>query len=661
MMGGPAYAQEPPPTGENPVQPEIVVTGQGLPETPASPAYDTVVLTREQLTSSASGRIEDALSSLAGFQQFRRSDSRSANPSAQGVTLRALGGNATSRALVLLDGVPMTDPFFGYIPLSAIAPERLASARITRGGGSGPFGAGALAGTIELTSADAQMLAPVSSHFLMDNRGETEASATLALRLGTGFAMLSGRWDRGAGFWTTPRDQRTAASARARYDSWSMQWRAVAPIADRLELQASGLVFDDRRQLRFKGADSASQGQDASIRLVNHGAWAFDALAYVQARNFRNIVISSTRFRPVLDQRNTPATGAGAKFELRPPVGGNHVFRVGADYRRSWGKLHEDAISAFSGAVTERRSAGGTNTDLGLFIEDDWTSGPLTLTAGMRADRYTIRGGYYIARSAKGQSLRENLYPDRSGWEGSMRGGALVRLGSAVTLRSAAYNGLRLPTLNELYRPFVVFPVITMANPALRNERLEGYEAGIDYRQGGIALSLTAFDNRVKDAIANVTIAKNLRQRQNIDAIQAQGVEASARLARGTVSFDGSLAYTDAVAHGSGAAAQLNGMRPAQTPQWMASGTLGWAPRPDWRLALTARYIGRQFEDDLQSEVLPSAITLGAYAQIPLGAKLTLVLRGENLSDSTIITRNQGGAVDLGVPRTVWIGVKFGS
>jgi outer membrane receptor protein involved in Fe transport len=85
------------------------------------------------------------LRGVAGFQQFRRSDSHSSNPSAQGVTLRALGGNATSRALVLLDGVPLADPFFGYIPLSAIAPETLGTVRVTRGGGSGPFGAGALA------------------------------------------------------------------------------------------------------------------------------------------------------------------------------------------------------------------------------------------------------------------------------------------------------------------------------------------------------------------------------------------------------------------------------------------------------------------------------------------------------------------------------------
>ena len=83
VVGGtsaPALSQEP--TGE------IVVTGRGLDAPPSAPAYATIELERETITSSASGRIEDVLSNVAGFQQFRRSDSRSANPPAQGVTLR---------------------------------------------------------------------------------------------------------------------------------------------------------------------------------------------------------------------------------------------------------------------------------------------------------------------------------------------------------------------------------------------------------------------------------------------------------------------------------------------------------------------------------------------------------------------------------------------
>ena len=117
--------------------PAIIVTGRGLPPPPGTPAYGSVVIGRERLMDSASGRIETVLGDVAGFQQFRRSDSRSANPSAQGVTLRALGGNASSRTLMLLDGVPLADPFFGYIPFGALAPERLSVVRVTRGGGSG--------------------------------------------------------------------------------------------------------------------------------------------------------------------------------------------------------------------------------------------------------------------------------------------------------------------------------------------------------------------------------------------------------------------------------------------------------------------------------------------------------------------------------------------
>ncbi|HCJ80950.1 MAG TPA: hypothetical protein DHV50_05505, partial [Erythrobacter sp.] len=61
-----------------------------------------------------------------------------------------------------------------------------------------------------------------------------------------------------------------------------------------------------------------------------------------------------------------------------------------------------------------------------------------------------------------------------------------------------------------------------------------------------------------------------------------------------------------------------------------------------------------------ETNILPAATTLDAYAQIPLLRDVALVLRGENLTDETIITRNQSGSIDLGVPRTVWAGVKIG-
>lgn len=638
----------------------IIVTGRGLEDTPATPAYDVQEIGRERMTASSSGRIEDVLSQVAGFQQFRRSDSRSSNPSAQGVTLRALGGNATSRALVLLDGVPMADPFFGYIPLSALAPERLALVRVTRGGGSGAFGSGAVAGTIEMISADADTIGLAGGSALVNNRGETELSGALAPKLGQGFAVISGRWDQGQGFWSTPDDQRVPASVRAKYDSWSASLRTVAPLNDTVELQARVMAYDDERTLRFDGADTTTSGQDASIRLVGRGDWQFDVLGYVQARDFSNVVISSSSFRKVLDQRRTPSTGIGGKLELRPPVGEAHVLRIGADWRHATGQMQEAPYSAVTGLATARRWAGGRNDDIGLFIEDDWTIGNLVLTGGFRADRWSIRDGYFREVDADGSLQIDDRFPNRSGWDTGLRGGAVWNAGGGLSLRGAAYTGTRLPTLNELYRPFSVFPVRTLANAALKNEELRGFELGMNFTPSEhVTFSLTAFDNKVKNAIANVTIGQNLRQRRNVDAVRSQGVELTTGLHFGQFSFDGSLALTDAEVEGSGLSADLDGMRPAQTPKIAATGTLAWRPKERWLLSATLRHIGAQFEDDLETEKLPAATTLDAYAEFPIIGPFSLVLRGENLTDENIVTRSQDGSIDLGVPLTVWAGVKL--
>ncbi|WP_374549966.1 TonB-dependent receptor [Sphingobium yanoikuyae] len=656
-LPGVAAAQAPDVTADEAAS--IVVTGTGLSLPPGTPAYGSVVIDRDRLEDAASGRIESVLADVAGFQQFRRSDSRASNPSNQGATLRALGGNASSRTLVLLDGVPVADPFFGYIPFSALVPDRLALVRVTRGGGSGAFGAGAVAGTIELASATRDQMPHFGASAYYGSRDATELSASIAPDLGSGYVSLSGRWDRGDGFQTTPKDQRVAATVPAAYDSWSTNLRAVAPIDATSEIQFRGTLFQDNRTLRFAGADSMSQGQDASIRYISRGRWQVDALAYLQARNFSNIVISSTSFRKSLDQRNTPSTGIGGKIELRPPVGEDHVLRIGMDTRFATGDMYEDAYNAglATNPLTSRRHAGGDQISSGIFAEDDWTIGKLVLTGGIRADRWSIRNGFYKAVSAAGAVTQDSSYANRSDWEFSGRAGALYHVSDAVALRGAAYSGFRLPTLNELYRPFVVFPITTQANAALKPEKLKGVEGGIDLNPAsGVQLSATLFYNRLDDAIANVTIDSVTRKRQNVNAIVAKGVEltASAQLPA-NFSLLASYAYSHSKVDAPGMA--FDGFAPAQVPRHSASATLAWAPKAGPELSATMRYTAKQYEDDLQSDVLPDALTLDAIARLPIGHGISLVARGENLFDEDVVTRNAGGSIDLGTPRTLWIGV----
>ena len=50
---------------------------------------------------------------------------------------------------------------------------------------------------------------------------------------------------------------------------------------------------------------------------------------------------------------------------------------------------------------------------------------------------------------------------------------------------------------------------------------------------------------------------------------------------------------------------------------------------------------------------------LDAVARLPVGHGVTVVARGENLFEETVVTRNAGGSIDLGTPRTLWIGLSF--
>src|SRR3977135_1579545 len=104
-----------PQTAPPPVSDTIVVTATQtktrLADTPAS----VVVIDSKTLATTAAATTDDALRQVTRFTLFRRSGSRSANPTSQGVSLRGIGASGASRALVLDDGIPFSDPFGGWV------------------------------------------------------------------------------------------------------------------------------------------------------------------------------------------------------------------------------------------------------------------------------------------------------------------------------------------------------------------------------------------------------------------------------------------------------------------------------------------------------------------------------------------------------------------
>ena len=668
-LATPALAQEAP----------IVVVGSGLAQRPGDKAFDVVAIAPERIAESASNRLESVLADVAGLQQFRRSDSRSANPTSQGISLRGIGGNASSRALLVLDGVPQADPFGGWVAFPAYATDRLGLVRVTRGGGSGYFGPGALAGTVELESLAAAEQPGVAASAAYGSRASIDAQASAALRRGAGFATLSAAYARGDGFVPTVRESRGPADRPAPYEQASGAVRAVVAVDPTTEVQASIAAFTDRRERGTAFTANRSEGADASLRLVGRGRWGFSALAYLQTRafasEFASVNAARTAATQTLDQYNTPATGTGARIEIVPPLGTGLDLRLGADWRRTEGRTQE-RYTYVNAAPTRLRRAGGETRTVGAFADASAETGALTLTLGGRVDRWRIANGFLRETPiAGGAALTDARFETREGTEWTGRAGAAFTPVEAVTLRASGYRGWRLPTLNELYRPFRVGTDAVAANAALAPERLVGVDGGVTLTFiPGASLAATLFWNRLDDAIANVTAGRGpgtfpgvgfvaaggtYRVRRNLDAIRSHGLEIDARWEAGPVFAQGSWSHVDPRVEASGAAAALDGLRPAQTPRDLISATLGWR-KGGMVVSGTLRHTARQFDDDQNSRSLAPATTADAYLALPITTAIAIEARAENLFDERVEAGVAGNAiVERATPRTLWIGLRL--
>src|SRR5947199_47088 len=137
--------QTSPPASSETIVVTATQTKTRLSDTPAS----VVVITRDAMQTTAASTTDDALRQVPGFTLFRRSGSRSANPTSQGVSLRGVGASGASRALVLDDGIPLNDPFGGWIYWGRVPRVAIDRIEVVRGGASDLYGNGAMSGVVQ--------------------------------------------------------------------------------------------------------------------------------------------------------------------------------------------------------------------------------------------------------------------------------------------------------------------------------------------------------------------------------------------------------------------------------------------------------------------------------------------------------------------------------
>jgi outer membrane receptor protein involved in Fe transport len=519
-------------------------------------------------------------------------------------------------------------------------------------------------------------LNPVDARVAIGGRRSRDARGSITIKGGSTFVTASSAVATGDGFIPIVAGQRGPVDHAAPYRQVSGAVRLVTALGPMAELQANVSAFDDQRNRGVDNSDNRGRGVDGSLRLVGKGPLRWSLLGYGQKRRFasQSAAINPARTTSTLsnDQYAVPSNGWGARADV-VPLSGDFELRVGGDLRAVRGETRE-FYQYVAGTATRRRVAGGRALTMGGFADATLTRGALTANLSGRLDHWSIRRGRLFEQTLAGSVLTDTAFADRDGWQPTGRAALAYRAGGSLTLRAAAYRGWRLPTLNELYRPFRVGADATAANAALAPETSTGAEVGADWNLSPDArATLTLFTGRLHNAIANVTIARgpgvfpgvgfvsaagSYRRRENLDAITTRGAELGFDLRHSPWDVHLSYGYVDAHVEDNGAGRALDGLRPAQTPEHQASMTIGWTAPREERLSLTAREISSQYEDDLNQRTLKPAFTIDATALTPVGRHFVLGLRGENLLDKRVDAAiSSDGTVERALPRTLWLEV----
>ena len=627
-----------------PLKETVVVTPGRTSTRLGDTSASVAVVSSDELSQTAALRLDDALRQVAGFQLFRRSGSRTANPTTQGVSLRGTGASGASRALVLADGIPLNDPFGGWIYWGRVPRESVDQVEVLRGGASYLYGATALSGVVNVISR-APDSPVVSAELSYGNEQTPSGSFFGSAGRGKWTASLGAEISKTDGYIIVDKDERGAIDtpAGSRYSTANL--KLERQLGDSNSVFVRGEIFGESRTngtpLQTNRTHLRQLSAGGHFGNTDWGNLSFSAYGGTQLFDQNFSAISADRNSETLTRvQRVPSHALGGMFQWSRGVGAHHTVVAGLDARDVRGSSDEQAF--VRGRLLPVVSMGGEERTIGAFAEDFFRVNPkLLVTAGARVDR--DRG--------------ENAF--------SPQVSLLYTPSDHVSLNAVFTRAFRPATLNELFRTFRVGNVITLANENLRAERQTGGEGGARFYLFNQRLDsrVTVFWTEIARPIANVTLSVTpaliTRQRQNLGRTRSRGVEfeTEARLSRGWT-LSGGYLLADATVLEFPANPALEGLRIPQVPKHQVTFQARYTNPSRVTFGVQARAGSEQFDDDQNRLSLGRYFTIDAFASHPVTRKFDVFIAAENLLNQRYLT-GRTPVSTIGPPILVRIGIRF--
>ncbi|MDR3472290.1 MAG: TonB-dependent receptor [Devosia sp.] len=660
---------------------EVIVTASRTTERLKDVPASVSVVSAAQIKDTPAQGLDDTLRLIPGMN-LTMIGPDVGHPTAYNEGMRGLPTTET-RFLVLMDGVPVNDPFFGYIQWNRIPLDNIDRVEIVRGGGSPLWGNTAMGGVVNVITR-----APTSNELDVDaaggSYGSYRTSAYGAYRVSDQFALsLNAAFSGTAGYQTTPASWTSYGSTTLRspvYTPTSFNARNVGARADfeptsdltgffvfnyhsNDQVLSTPIGLDSQQTFTYSGQVKKTFGNGGSLT-----ATAFHDDSHFVTNN-PHLLSFTTEYNS--NVHTTPVTDTGGSLTWSqdlPTI--LKSYSLGVDVHQISGNDYANYYLPSGALAVPTIVGGGKQLFVGGFAQVRLEPiKRLEIVGSVRYQYYRSYDGIDTFPPAIG------AIPASSKTSTDPRVNVRYALTDSFALRGAYYQSFRAPTLDQLYRTYADTTAgIYEGSPFLKPETLEGGEVGLDFNRPGFRSQLTVYSTTITNLITQRNLVPSeypttlgvvcgydaatyayLTCTRNINAASAlaRGIELEADWDVGSgVTAGFAYTYTDSHYTSNPEDPTAVGERLEGVPMHNVSGHVAYQAPAGWRIATDLRWVSKSYGDAHPDDGLiqNAHFVMDVSASYPLTHSLQAYVQIQNLTDSRYIAQNGGGVPILGTP-----------
>jgi len=653
---------------------------------------NTTILTKEALEVSPDQTIDQVLKNVPGVI-LNDTPYYQKDPTGQSINVRGLGN---ARTLVLIDGLPANDAFYGTVQWNLVPMSAIDSVEFIRGGVSSLWGNYGMGGVINIktkTPVNSQQDASASigafGTYNLAASKDIIASDALQLRVSADYFNTNGYQNISTLAPAAANSIKNGQGDAASHNSNVRLQGYFKPTQDSNGFFRVGYHTMSDLSSGYSFATNLMQETDVAVgattRLADRAK--VDVNFFYENTNFNKQNGSTTTGKSNGISAGTPyinatykdpysTVGASAQY-TKELTGMIDQYLVGVDARNVAGSNLTNNLNN-NGTVAAVNYGQGSQTFLGLMgqLKSKTTSIPLETTLAARVDQWSSQTPTSYNAGINGANPQYQNIPNQSKTQLSPTLGFLYKATSNWDLRTAAYQAFHAPGLNNTLRSYGSSSGYSFANPNLSPETMTGYELGTDYRWKGGFAQLTAFNNYIQNAVAtyslssksasDVALAKslcgatgnpltgsgnvgicnstNISYYTNNQNLLSQGLEFQFHHdINSKWATDANYAFTSTKLTMS-ATSDPTGKQVGGVPQNILGGGLTYYPIPRASLTATVRYVGSSWLNTANTLPVASYAVVGLRANYEFDKNTTIYASAVNLLNRQYNTFGTGGS-----------------